>query len=496
MPPQKTHLHYIDALRVFAFLLVIPYHTAMLFTQSGWLVKAVERVPWFDLCILWLHQWRLPLLFMVSGMGVAIAFQNKTYCGFIFERTKRLLIPLVVALPLVIMPQQFTTFMYLGYILEGAPYQFWPQWGRLFIQIWEVGHLWFIQYLLVITLFISPFIWGLKRFKLGTLPIGLQLLSWTLFLGSFLGWEFYLRPLYPETNYFFTDWANMSLFAHFFLGGYLVMIQRKIIASISNFKWVLLGIGALLMLIEVLVDTEYLELAPWQIGTRLLGIICFVLGLLGLAFRYFNKPNKTVAYLNGSLYPVYIWHQTIIVTLGYEIAKWHFNPLGQYALVMAGTILFCYAIYEGLLKPYGWLGNLFGVKPRLETKIARYNVLLSGIAVAMLAALYFVPRTADSSLAKPTEIAEEFAGDIPVTLTAQKPEHALFVPLLISDFTNGAYVPMLKTDSGYAITVNLKPGTYKYLFLIDESYQTDPKNLLTSIDERGTKKSILRVKAE
>ena len=41
-----------------------------------------------------LNRWRLPLLFFISGAGVAFALRTRTSGAFLFERTLRLLLPL------------------------------------------------------------------------------------------------------------------------------------------------------------------------------------------------------------------------------------------------------------------------------------------------------------------------------------------------------------------------------------------------------------------
>jgi glucan biosynthesis protein C len=495
MPPQKTHLHFLDALRVFAFLLVIPFHTAMLFTSFGWEVKVVERMPWLDWPIIWLHQWRLPLLFMVSGMGVAIALQKRTYFGFITERTKRLLIPLLVALPLVIMPQQFTSFMYQGYIIDGAPYQFLVEWAKLLRYNWELYHLWFVEYLLVITVVLSPLLWGLNKFKPSVYQSRYAALGWLIFLVSLIGWEWHLRPLYPETNEISNDWANLSLFTHCILGGFLLMKQPAQISHFEKSKWYLLLIGAGLLIIEMLAFKQVIKVGDWLIAGRVIGIICLVLSLLGLATAYFTKPVKWVTYLNGSLYPVYIWHQTIIVILGYEIGKWHLDPIAQFVFVMMGTIIFCYTLYEGLLKPYRWIGLCFGLKSIHSETVSANKFRLTGIALVSILAINFVPRTMDGSLTKPIELPERFNGYIPVTITAPKAEQSIMVPLLVGSFTDGVHYPFSEKDKHFELVILLKPGIYNYRLLLNGKYQTNPLEQLSEVDSiDGIRKSVLVVK--
>jgi len=167
----------------------------------------------------------------------------------------------------------------------------------------------------------------------------------------------------------------------------------------------------------------------------------------------------------------------------------------QYVLIMVGTIAFCYTIYEGLLKPYRWVGFLFGLKPKTANGASTHNYKVIAIAVVLLTALYFAPRSYDYSLTKPIEIADDYAGDIEVGFQFDYPTKGIIVPMLVSDFANGAYIPFSKTEKGFLLKLDLKPGKYLYRFKVGNSYLLDPKNPLWEVDKNdGTKWSVLEVR--
>ena len=62
--------HDIDALRAIAFGLLILYHVGMFYVPWDWHVKSVHIAPWLETPMLLLNQWRMPLVFMVSGLAV------------------------------------------------------------------------------------------------------------------------------------------------------------------------------------------------------------------------------------------------------------------------------------------------------------------------------------------------------------------------------------------------------------------------------------------
>jgi len=90
--------HYIDWIRVIAFFLLILFHCAMPFVIFGWEIKNTDTSYGLSRLIWWLHQWRLPLLFFISGVGIHFSLQRRTVIEFVGERFVRLFIPLLFAM--------------------------------------------------------------------------------------------------------------------------------------------------------------------------------------------------------------------------------------------------------------------------------------------------------------------------------------------------------------------------------------------------------------
>ena len=64
----------LDWLRVIAFGILMLFHTGMGFTSFPWHVKNYESSRLIDELVRFLHQWRMPLLFFISGA-----------CGLLYE---------------------------------------------------------------------------------------------------------------------------------------------------------------------------------------------------------------------------------------------------------------------------------------------------------------------------------------------------------------------------------------------------------------------------
>jgi len=50
-------------------------------------------------------------------------------------------------------------------------------------------------------------------------------------------------------------------------------------------------------------------------------------------------------------------------------------------------------------------------------------------------------------------------------------------------------------DGSYMVTINLRPGTYEYKFIVDDEWTVDPDNPTWALNPYGTFNSVAHVKA-
>jgi fucose 4-O-acetylase-like acetyltransferase len=77
----------------------------MIFVPWQFHIKNNPTAEWFETWMAFLNQWRLPLLFMISGIVVYHSLGKRSGGNFILERTKRLLIPLLFGMLVIVPPQ-------------------------------------------------------------------------------------------------------------------------------------------------------------------------------------------------------------------------------------------------------------------------------------------------------------------------------------------------------------------------------------------------------
>jgi peptidoglycan/LPS O-acetylase OafA/YrhL len=384
--------HDIDWLRVIAIILVLYFHTAMIFTAEwGWHIKNQETsYLWLEFNF-WLSQFRMPLLFFISGYGSFLALRNRKPLQYAKERHNRLMIPLVFAMFVVVPPQiyferifngeNFSSFAnFYPTVLELVPY---PK-GNF---SWH--HMWFVLYLFFYSLVGLPlFLWlksnGAQKASALITKYGIGSLALIVLPTVIMGVSITLRS--PRTNDFIHDWAWHSYWFSFFLMGFVVGVFPKIWDIIEKNRRNLLGLA--LASIVFINFQRWNGLEPWDAETpnsllvyislsmRSFNTWMWLLAAAGYAKKYLNKRHKVLDYANQAIYPFYILHQTIIIIIGYYVVtKVQEGIFAKYLFISTLSFIGSLAIYEYLIRPFKLTRILFGVKSIKKGKQKDFNVL-------------------------------------------------------------------------------------------------------------------------
>ena len=88
----------------------------------------------------------------------------------------------------------------------------------------------------------------------------------------------------------------------------------------------------------------------------------WILALFGFGYRYLNKPGAALSYLSQAAYPVYIIHMFVLYAGAWVILPLEIPVFLKFIAVVAFTGVFCYLIYEFIIRRVGILRPLFGLK--------------------------------------------------------------------------------------------------------------------------------------
>ncbi|MEM8939919.1 MAG: acyltransferase family protein [Bacteroidota bacterium] len=358
----------IDWIRVIVFDILIVYHIGMFFVPWDWEIKNNEIIEWIKWPMIFVNRWRLSILFLISGIGTWFALSRKNSFQFVKERFKRLFIPLLFGTLFIVSPQ-----IYLVRTSEGFSYSsFFEFYPDFFVGIYPEGnfswgHLWFLPYLLIITLAAVPILIGLRKASnpivlwlrnlVNRLPLGLYIFIFPLFLV-----EVYLEPYYPITHALWGDWYALAHYLLCFLSGYILICMKDDFwnAAVKAKNYALL-IG-LISFPSMLWMWENYQSIFWIPLFATLNRWSWILVIFGYSSSFLNKASGVLQYRNQAVYPFYILHQTITITLGFFLMNSAIANYWKFLILLIGTYLGCWMIYELIIKRIRSIGPLFGMK--------------------------------------------------------------------------------------------------------------------------------------
>jgi hypothetical protein len=322
----------------------------------------------------------MPLLLFISGAGTYMALGKRTSKQFAGERFRRLFIPLVFGIFVVVPPQ-----IYYEHIKEYTGYGEFYKTVFNFIPYPEGSfswhHLWFILYLLVYSLLALPILKFLRSsrstnfkhnmFKFLGSPAGILLIP-SLFI---LITQIILRPYFPEeTHALVNDWAFFTFYFLFFLMGILSYSSPRLWEAIgANRKYLL--ITMLFSIIPFYICYFHfrgLIQLPWSTDTiettfdvTSIFVSWFtVITIIAFGQHYLNKPHPWLTKISEGLYPFYILHQTVIIAIGYYICQLDWSITDKYWTISFLTLISCTAFYLFIIRPFNVMRFFFGMKPK------------------------------------------------------------------------------------------------------------------------------------
>ncbi len=359
MKAQVSRQNYIDWLRVGAMFLLLFYHSGRLFDEPGWHIKNAVSSSGINTFNRFLDIWHMPLFFSLAGASVWFALQHRSPGAFSRERLLRLFVPLIFGMLIVVPPQVYTQRIFdgdfNGSFLAWYPNTFIgtysgdnPASGNL---SWH--HLWFLAYLFVFSLILLPLFWYFGRETRKSL---IDRIAWfmekpgVVFLPvvPLIVINVTLRPIYGWGNQnLINDWANFLFYSAIFFYGFLLVSDGRILEVVRRNMLAALAAAVAFTAGIKLIETGTLSLPEFAYMTfNAIACWCWLLAIIGIGSRLLNFTNRVLRYASGAVLPVYVLHQTIIVTLGFYIIRWDTGVAPKYFSVVAAALVGSLAIYE------------------------------------------------------------------------------------------------------------------------------------------------------
>ncbi|MEO1540982.1 MAG: acyltransferase family protein [Pseudomonadota bacterium] len=362
--------HDLDALRVFAFLVLILYHVGMFYVPWGWHVKSVHApIEVLEMPMRLTNGWRLPLLFFISGAALRFALDKAPHGPFLRRRVWVLLVPLLFGMYVICAPQTWHELRQ-GGIEPGTVLTFYrgyadwpwssPEGWPMITPTWN--HLWYLLYMLVYSVVIILASWAAR----GALERRLSPLAGSRTLVSMIpvihvSLLFLMQDSVGRAQTLYGDWFNLLTSFLICLFGYGVAKEAEFWDLLKRLRGVMLFAA---LVLSVCVAVLSISEAAWQVAlaVRILQGWIVIWALLGWAQVLVTGPSPLLTYLSGAIFTYYVLHQTVIIMVGVPLSGLGLPATVEAVILIIGTGAVCWAGYEFLARRIGRFGVLLGAR--------------------------------------------------------------------------------------------------------------------------------------
>lgn len=386
--PSPHRLFFLDWLRILALAGLIIYHVGMYYVSWDFHVKSPFAGPGLEPWMKLSEPWRMSLLFMVSGAATASMLQHGISPNFVRIRSKRLLLPLVLGVVVIIPPQSYFEVVqkwayagdfvdFLGLYFSGF-HGFCAQGHCLVLPTWN--HLWFLPYVWSYTLIAWSVLrlWPSAWLKLShscehvfrgaglfVIPVAFLL---TLRLALF--------EQFPSTHAWVDDGFNHATYLLMFMLGGVVALSHALRDRLASSRWLALVMAlvfwAWLVGARPAKPQEHFVIAIYQ--------WCALVAAFGFSQTHLNRDSALRHRLTPAVFPVYLLHQTVLVLASQALLPLQLWPTIEGPVLIGLTFVLSYAAYTGVsrfpfLRP--WLGlhsspsNQAGLAPQAAAEGSR-----------------------------------------------------------------------------------------------------------------------------
>lgn len=377
---RPGHVVYFDWLKFLVIYGVVVYHAALPFSYSSWLIESRDRDIVLAAFTAFTFPWGIPLLFLLSGAAEYFGLRSRPVLPFLVRRFLRLGLPLVLGVMLLSPLQSYFVSVahhnlsgmveYYPTFLRGVRLDSTPLWiGRY------TYHLWFLGYLLAITVATLPVMEWLRsgggRWWIDHLAAFSRRRGGILvFAVPLAASQVLLRDRFPS----YQDWADIATYTIVFLAGYVLISNATFTVAIERNVPLTLVLGLVSSAAVGLLILTRGRLSANGPGVDLtdrvaygvfwaLNVWCWCVNVLYLGVRWLNRSGGLVRYGSESALPVYIISEPVIVLLGSHLLGWGLPLWPRFLLLTGLSFALILAIYELGVRRWNPTRFLFGLKP-------------------------------------------------------------------------------------------------------------------------------------
>lgn len=160
---------------------------------------------------------------------------------------------------------------------------------------------------------------------------------------------------------------SFGKYLSFFLLGYLILSTNGAIKLLENKRLILTTLAItfsvlrMIMIYTVNFQNVSFEIKFLSSAFNHLTTWVIILAILSLGKCYLDFSNRTLDYFSKASFPIYIFHQTWLVAIGYYAIRVVNNGLIQFSVIMILTFIASVLTYE-IIRPVPIARFMFGLK--------------------------------------------------------------------------------------------------------------------------------------
>jgi hypothetical protein len=380
-----------------AMFLVIGLHAALGYIEHDipgvlWCIRDAPTLPAFDWFCWWSMGVSNPLYFTIAGFFAVLLYDSRGLRGFLTNRARRVAIPFLIGV-VTVLPACLGAWV-CGWLVSGRCT--WRQAVRLHFRDPAIqaerfgsGHLWFLEYLIVMLVAYGVFRWWIERRGVG-LVLSRRFATFVLrspwrpvllaVPTTILLWisrhRVGIDAALDRHNSFLIDPVKMLQHGAFFaVGVTLYRFRHELERLIRPAPWYLA------LSIPVFVGRAWLLKRDWAsplhgtsaLASAVLGAMfswLIVFGLVGAALRLFRRPSPLLSYLADSSYWIYLVHMPILGLIQVDLYRVPGHALWKAPVVLMGTLAIGFASYQCLVRHTAIGTGLHGRRDRTRPRAA------------------------------------------------------------------------------------------------------------------------------
>jgi len=346
-------VHSLDALRAAMMLLGLVLHSAASYIQAPigweWPFRDPQTNPLFNLLLAFIHLFRMPLFFVMAGFFAALLYERDGAAGFVRNRAKRVLAPLLIFWPIIV-PLTGLGFVFATSRVGGPmAWNFVRDQSPLRMPVF--GHLWFLYDLLLFYAAALVIVRLVARASARTRQRVAEAFRavttrrWGVLLLASVTTLTLLpmhRPTIETSAALVPPIRVLAAYGVFFTYGWLLYSQRDLVDSFAA-RWrstFAAGLAATVAYIAVLIARRSFDPVSWHISAVVmdaLAVWLLIFGITGAFVRYLSNARPLVRYVSDASYWMYLLHVVPITFCAGLLARSDAPALVKFGVVLSFT---------------------------------------------------------------------------------------------------------------------------------------------------------------